>query len=179
MAKLTEPWPALLKSGLLRPLGAVLGTALFTVGHSQCVERATNDVISDTGKVLHTAPANKHHGVLLQIVPYARDIGSNFHTVCQTDTSDFTQGRVRFFGRRRIDTHTNPAFLGAALKCGSTGFLPNFHPSLPYQLVDCGHYFFKLRYPVDRLKLRHSAGRSAFPAGKSFVFIGTRTQCQA
>ena len=144
------------------------------VRHTQRVERASNDVISDTRKVLHTTPANKHHGVLLQIVPYARDIGSNFHTVCQADTSDFAQGRVRLFGRRRIDTHTNPAFLRAALKCGSTRFFPNFLPSLPYQLVDCGHYFFRLRYPVNSLKMRHSEGRPTFPPGKSFVFKGTR-----
>ncbi len=128
----------------LWPFGTILGTALFAICNSQGVKSASNDMVSDTGKVLYTATANEHNGVLLQIVPDPRDIGGNFYTVCQTDAGDFAQGRIRFLGRRRIYANTNSPLLGAALKGGSVGFLPGLFPSFSDQLVDSGHYSIKL-----------------------------------
>ena len=144
MAKKQNHGPESFGSWLLWPFGTVLGTALFAICNPQRIEGASNDMVSHTGKVLYTAPANEHNGVLLQIVPNARDIGGNFYTVCQADTGDFAQGRIRFLGRRRIHANTNSALLGATLKGGSAGFFPDLFPSFSYQLADSGHSSIKL-----------------------------------
>src|SRR5208337_2470172 len=138
--------PELFGFWLLWPFGTVLGTALLAIGNSQRIESSSNDMVPDTWKVLYTATANEHNGVLLQIVPDPRDIGCNFNTVCQADAGDFAQGRIGLLGRRRIYANTNSALLRAALKGGSAGFFPDFFPSFSDQLVDSGHSGIKLHY---------------------------------
>jgi len=146
MAKNQEPWPrTLFGFRLLWPFGTVLGTTLFTICNPECIESASNDMVSHTGKVLYTTTANEHNRVLLQIVPDPRNIGGNFYTVCQTDAGDFAQGRIRLLGRRRIYANTNSALLGTALKGGSAGFFPDLFPPFSYQLVNRGHSSIKLR----------------------------------
>ncbi len=44
----------------LGTLGTVLRTALSAVCHTGGIERTANDVIADTGEVLHTTAANQH-----------------------------------------------------------------------------------------------------------------------
>ena len=53
---------------LLRALGAVLGTGLHTALHALSVQSAADDVVTNARKILDTAAAHEHDGVLLQIV---------------------------------------------------------------------------------------------------------------
>ena len=93
MAKVEEPWPAFSINptyfGLLAPY---FERPCLRSATPKRIERATNDVIADTGKVLHTAAANKHNRVLLQIVPDARDVGCYLHPVCQDAHERFYAG---------------------------------------------------------------------------------------
>ena len=57
--------PELFGFWLLRPFGTVLGTALLAIRNSQRIESSSNDMVPDSGKVLYTATANEHNGVLL------------------------------------------------------------------------------------------------------------------
>src|SRR5690242_13362409 len=66
---------------LLGALGAVLGAALAAIVDAGGVEGAANDVVANAGEVLHTAAADEHHGVLLQVVPFTRNVGGHFHPV--------------------------------------------------------------------------------------------------
>src|SRR5690349_4171768 len=52
------------------------------------VERATHHVITNAGKVLHAAAADEHHRVLLQVVPFTRDVGGDFDAVAETNARD-------------------------------------------------------------------------------------------
>src|SRR5215469_3026244 len=58
----------------LGALRAVLRAALLAVGHADRVERAAHHVVTNTREILHTAAANEHDRVLLQVVADARDI---------------------------------------------------------------------------------------------------------
>ena len=62
----------------LGPLGAVLGTALHPAGHALGIQSAADDVVTDAGEVLDTAAADHDHGVLLEGVAHAGNIGSAF-----------------------------------------------------------------------------------------------------
>src|SRR6266851_3076123 len=55
-------------------LGPVLGARLLAVLGACGVERAADDVVADARQVLHLAPADEHHGVLLQVVADAGDV---------------------------------------------------------------------------------------------------------
>src|SRR5688572_3226721 len=102
---------------LLRSLGPVLGAALVALGDADGVQRSTDDVIANTRKVLHTASANEHDRVLLEVVPDARDIGRDFDAVGETDTRDLAERGVRLLGGRRVNARANAALLRARLQC--------------------------------------------------------------
>src|SRR5690606_1181482 len=100
---------------LLRPLGAVLGTALTPVLHALGVERAANDVIAHTGKILHAATTDHDDRVLLQVMTFTRDIAGNFKAVGKANTGNLTKGRVRLLRGRRVDASTHATLLRAGL----------------------------------------------------------------
>jgi hypothetical protein len=79
---------------LLRTLRAIFRTRLLAVLDALCVEHAAQDVVTDTGKVAHTATADKHNAVLLQVVAFARDIGNDFALVGQTDLGNLTKRSI-------------------------------------------------------------------------------------
>src|SRR6056297_153645 len=100
----------------LRTLRAVLRTALPTVVHARAVERAAHRVIAHAGQVLHTAAADQHHRVLLQVVSLATDVAGHLVAVRQPDTRDLAHGRVGLLRRRGVHARANPALLGAAFQ---------------------------------------------------------------
>ena len=57
--------------GCLRALGAVLGASLLAVLDALGVERAANNVVANTRKILYTTAADEHHGVFLEVVAFA------------------------------------------------------------------------------------------------------------
>src|SRR3954467_10919315 len=93
-------------------LDAVLGTGLLAVADAGGVERPADDLVAHARKVLDAATAHEHDGVLLEVVPLARDVGGDFHLVRQAHTADLAQSRVRLLGRGRVHTGAHPALLG-------------------------------------------------------------------
>src|SRR6516225_11204487 len=63
---------------LLRPLGAVLGTALAAILDTLGVECAADDVIANAREILDASAADHHHRVLLQIVAFAGNVARHF-----------------------------------------------------------------------------------------------------
>src|SRR6476469_86538 len=61
--------------GLLRALGAVLGTGLLAILDALQVKGAAHDVVTHTGQVLHAAAAHQDHRVFLEVVAFAADVG--------------------------------------------------------------------------------------------------------
>ena len=73
-------------------------------------------MIANTRQVFDAPPANQNDGVLLQVVPDARNVGRDLDAVCQPHARDFAQRRVRFLRRLGIDTRAHAAFLRRALQ---------------------------------------------------------------
>jgi hypothetical protein len=76
---------------LLRPLGAVLRTALSALRDAHGVENTTNNVVANTGKVFHTTPADEHHRVLLEVVTLTGNIRGHLDPVGQPNTSHLAE----------------------------------------------------------------------------------------
>src|SRR5687767_550108 len=66
---------------ILETLGAVLRTALAALVDAGGIERATDRVVADGGKVLHTPAADHHDGVLLEVVAFAADVAGHLEAV--------------------------------------------------------------------------------------------------
>src|SRR6201991_3065597 len=76
-------------------LGAVAAAGLLAVLHALRVERAADDLVADTGEVLHPAAADEHDRVLLEVVTHARDVGRHLDAARQAHAGDLAEGGVR------------------------------------------------------------------------------------
>ena len=80
--------------------------------------------------------------MFLQIMPFAADISGDFVAIDETDTGDFSQGGIRFFGRRGINAQTNAPPLGAVFQRRGCCFIFLQHPRPSCQLINSRHRFF-------------------------------------
>ena len=85
---------------------------------SHRIERAADDVVTNTRKVLDASPANQHDRVLLQVVPFTGDVSVDFATIGQAHTSHLAQRRIRLLGCRGKDAQTHTAPLGGPHQVG-------------------------------------------------------------
>src|SRR5690606_6968712 len=117
--------PQLPRPKLLRPLGAVFGTALLAVLDALGVEDAAQDVVAHARQILDAAAADHHHRVLLQIVALTGNVTDDLETVGEAHLRDLAKGRVRLLRGRRVDTRADTALLRALLQ--SRHLLARFH----------------------------------------------------
>lgn len=76
---------------LLLFLRAILRAPLHPFADTLGVERAANDMIAYSWKVLHAPAANQYNRVLLKVVPLTRNVCSNLDLVRQANTSHFAK----------------------------------------------------------------------------------------
>src|SRR5579875_844798 len=150
--------PASLLARRRAALGAlcpVLGAALLAVGHANRIERAAHDVVTNARQILHTAAADEHDGVLLQIVADAGDVGRDLDTVGQAHTRDLAEGRVRLLRRLRIHARADSTPLRRTLQRRRRCLVPRRRPSFSHQLTKCRQTrLLKLAIPLKNLYAR-------------------------
>src|SRR3954462_11204874 len=120
-------------------LRAVAAASLLAVLHALGVERAADDLVADTGEVLHPAAAHEHDRVLLQVVADAGDVGGDLDAGRQPHAGDLAQRGVRLLGGGRVDTRAHAAPLGRPLQSGRLVLRHLVLAALADQLVDGGH----------------------------------------
>src|SRR3989337_3766566 len=98
---------AAFKTSLLRTLGAVLGARLTAVLDTLRVEHAAKHVVAHTRKVTHTAAADQHDAVLLEVAALAGDVADHFALVGEADLGHLAHRRVRLLRGRRVDAGAN------------------------------------------------------------------------
>src|SRR5450756_2382034 len=86
-------------------------------------------------KVLDAAATHEHHGVLLQVVADAGDIGRDFHPIDKPDAGDLAQGGVGLLGGGGIDARADSALLGRTLERRRGGALRLALAPLAYELA--------------------------------------------
>src|SRR6478609_4570857 len=120
-------------------LGAVAAASLLTVLDALGVEGAADDLVADTGKVLHPAAANEHDRVLLKVVTDARDVRRDLDAAAQAHTGDLAEGGVRLLRGGGVDAGADPAALGRALERRRLVLGHLVLAALADQLVNRGH----------------------------------------
>src|SRR3954470_3140957 len=93
-------------------LRAVLGAPLAAVADAGRVEAAANHLVAKARQVADASAANQDDRVLLEVVPFTRNVGTDLHAVRQPHAGDLAQRRIRLLGRGRIDTRADTALLG-------------------------------------------------------------------
>src|SRR5208282_5437805 len=121
---------------LLRFLRAVFGAALAPFLHTNRIERPANHVIADTGEIAHAAAADQHHRVLLQVVPYSRNISINFDSVRKPDARHLAQRGVRLLGRRRLHLGAHATLLRRSFQCARLDLETLLDARLANQLIN-------------------------------------------
>jgi hypothetical protein len=97
------------KNLFLAALDAVLRTTLVTTIDTKGVERTTNDVVTNAGKVTDTTATNQDDRVFLKVVAFAADVGTDFTPVGESDSSDLAERGVRLLRSLslHLKTHTS------------------------------------------------------------------------
>ena len=96
-------------------------------------------MITHTRQVLHTAAADQHHGVFLQVVAFAADVGNHFETVRETHLGDLTKSGVRLLRGGRVDLGAHAALLRAILKSRALALVMRKLTGLADELINSGH----------------------------------------
>src|SRR6201999_1455940 len=120
-------------------LGAVAAARLLAVLHALRVERAADDLVADTGEVLHPAAADEHDGVLLEVVAHARDVRRDLDAAGQAHAGDLAQGGVRLLRGGGVDAGADAATLRAPLEGRRLRLRRLVLAAVADQLVDSGH----------------------------------------
>src|SRR5918992_1070933 len=135
--RLAGPFRGILQFLLdLLALGPVARTGLPAVADALGVEGAADDLVADTGQVLHPAAADEHDGLLREVVADAGDVGGDLDAAGQPHAADLAQGRVGLLGRGRVDARADPPPLGRTLQRRGLGLLDLALTALADQLGD-------------------------------------------
>src|SRR6201986_3493394 len=81
---------------LLRPVAA---SGLLAVADALGVQRTANDLVPHAGQVADATAADQHDGVLLQVVPHARNVGSDLDLAGEPYPRHLAQRRVGLLRR--------------------------------------------------------------------------------
>src|SRR3954471_20266858 len=123
-------------------LRAVPAASLLAVLHALGVERAADDLVADTGEVLHPAAADEHDRVLLEVVAHARDVGRDLDAAAQAHAGDLAEGGVRLLRGGRVDARAHAASLGRTLQGRRLVLGHLVLAALTDQLLNGGHLWW-------------------------------------
>ena len=101
-------------SNLLGANRSVLTPTLLAALNTGCVKRTAYYVVTNSGKIPNPATTDKDYRVLLQVVPFAPNVGRNFHSVCEAHTRDLAESGIWLPGRNCLYLQTYPSFLRSA-----------------------------------------------------------------
>ena len=101
-------------------------------------------MILHTRQVLYTATPHQHNRVLLQVMPFAWNVGDHLNAIGQPHLGDLSKRGVRFFWRRSIDACAHAAPLGIALQRRRFCFPHLRVTAFAHQLLNGRHVAFRI-----------------------------------
>lgn len=82
-------------------LDPVLGAASAPFIHTGAVQRSAHNMVTNPRKVLHASSPDEDNTVLLQAVPFIRNISDYLISAREADLGHFTDCGIRLLGRPR------------------------------------------------------------------------------
>src|SRR6185503_18044285 len=101
----------------------------------------------------HAATAYQHHRVLLEVVPLARNVRRDLHTVGEPHARDLAERGVRLLRRRGVHARADTPLLRALLEGRRRTLGANLLAAATDELIDRGHR-------AERATLCNSAPKS-------------------
>src|SRR5215471_13059728 len=92
--------------------GPIPGTPLTAFCNAIAVQCATDNMVAHARQIFHAPTTNKYYGVLLQIMPFTRNVSGYFQLVSQSHTCDLAHCRIRLFRRHRTHLGADATLLG-------------------------------------------------------------------
>lgn len=129
---------------LLRALGTVFRAGLTTLIDAESIECTTHDVVTNTWKVFHSATANEHDGVLLEVVTFTTDVGDDFEAIGQAHLGDLTESGVWLLWRPGHDLEADAPTLGAVGESRRLRLLYWHVASFADELVNSRHVILRV-----------------------------------
>src|SRR3954462_13912033 len=123
-------------------LGAVAAASLLAVLDTLGVEGAADDLVADTGEVLHPAAADEHDRVLLEVVAHTRDVRRDLDAAAEPHAGDLAEGGVRLLRGGRVDARADAASLGRTLEGRRLVLRHLVLAALADQLLNGGHLWW-------------------------------------
>src|SRR6266513_3804125 len=129
-------------------LDSVERAALLAVGYAGRIEGAAHDLVAHARQILDAAASDEHDGVLLEVVPLARDVARHLEPVGEAHPGDLAKGRVRLLRGDRRDASADAAALRggdallatlAGLQARSRHLLLLVGSPLADELIGVGH----------------------------------------
>src|SRR5206468_8624617 len=99
------------RDAALLGLDPVLRASLLAVAHAGGVQRSADHLVTEARQVLDATAAHQDHGMLLEVVALAGDVGADLHAVGQPDARHLAQRRVRLLRRGGVDARAYAAAL--------------------------------------------------------------------
>jgi hypothetical protein len=127
------------KKILLGTFGPVFAAGLTAFLDSDGIQGTADNVIPDAGQIFNPASADHDHRVFLEVMPFAGDVGSNFHGIGQTDPGHFPQSGIGLFRSSRIDPDADPPLLGTTLQGRNSIFLQLGLAAFANKLINSRH----------------------------------------
>src|SRR3954471_15136336 len=158
-------------AGPLRGMSALLllrtvtAAGLLAVLHALGVERAADDLVADTGEVLHPATADEHDRVLLEVVAHARDVRRDLDAARKAHAGDLAEGGVRLLRGGGVDAGADAAALRRPLQGRRLALRHLVLAALADQLVDSGHRVVPLLVARSTRTLRARCGVAGCQGG--------------
>jgi hypothetical protein len=164
---------------LLRTLDTVLGSTLRTSLDAQGVVRATDNVVTHTGKVPDTTAANQHDRVFLKVVTLTADVGTDLTTVGEAHTCDLSKGGVRLLRGLGANLQADTTPLWTGIEVTNLGLRVRLPARLANELIDRRHAV-SVASPFGLKRARKSRfSRPSLQAQSSYrVTLGARKSAQ-
>ena len=150
-----QPTNQLFLGLIFRSLGTVFGTGLSSVGYACGIQCTSDDVVSGTGQVLHTAASDEYNAMLLKVVAFTRNVACYFDSVGKTYPGDFTKRGIRLLRCGSLDCGADTSLLGgrsigslflqgvkSSLESRRGRFLYRSLSAFSYYLVKCRNSLF-------------------------------------
>lgn len=154
----------------LRLLRTVAAAGLLSSVHTERIAATADDLVANPWQVTHSTTTDQNDRVLLEVVPFTRNINRDFFAVAQTHPGDFSESRVRLLWGHRTNDQANALLLRASLKHGAFGGFTLNYAVATNQLIDGWHTI-----PVGGI-LEKTAKMSFSTKGGSRTHTSLRTQ---
>lgn len=147
---------------------------------SQRILDSSNTMEFRTWQIFHSTSSDRHHGMFLRIMTFARNVSKYIMSIAQPYFGYLTWSWIRFFRCSRRNTRAYSLLLRTFIRSSSTVCAPFLLSTMTNRLIRCRHRSFRpSSFPPDCCPIISGYSRSEAPFfhswGNPIVEINEKT----